>query len=410
MAKSIYAMRRGFSMKLSLILSFLFLLASAAAFAQTGGSSMTPWDGRKVFAEKGCNKCHSVRGKGANRAPDLGESRYYGTYLEFASLMWNHFPKMSRTMEEMGSRYPEFTTEEMKQLIAYLSYQRYTFEKGSEFQGRKHLRNKGCFRCHRFGGEGGSIGPDISKLSEHLSPLKLVETMWNHGPEMMELFSKYNIKRPDFSGREIVDMAVAIQSYLPGTNRVSPDSYDMGNPDVGARIVTDKGCLKCHSSRGQGGKRAPAFKDIEFDCTVTQIAGRMWNHGAIMWSAMKKQGIIIPKFESGEMAHVLAYLFNLHLEDAPGSATDGYNIINQKRCLSCHSLNNRGGKIACNLAKIEGRDTPIAMITKMWNHAPAMRKKQIEQKFSWEELTGLEMANLYALFRKNSEEKGSNRP
>jgi cytochrome c2 len=308
-------------------------------------------------------------------------------------------------MSEMEMRYPEFTPEEIRQLILYILYQRYTAEKGSEFQGRKLLREKKCFSCHRFGGEGGDIGPDISKIDEYLSPLQLVEAMWNHGPEMMKLFERYHIRRPEFRENDIVDMAVAIRSYLPGTHKVSVYAFDMGNPDVGKNIVAEKGCLNCHSMHGgKKEKGAPAFNNIRFDCSVTQMAGRMWNHGNVMWPAMKKRGLAVPKFDPGEMAHVVSYLFSLSLEDSPGSAAKGRKILNRKRCLFCHSLQNQGGKIAGDLAKVDGMDTPMAMIATMWNHAPAMRKKQIKHKVSWTELSVREMADLYALFRKTAAE------
>ncbi|NIT61884.1 MAG: c-type cytochrome, partial [Aliifodinibius sp.] len=117
-------------------------------------------------------------GKGGKGGPDLGEQKFYGTYLELASLMWNHFPKMFEKMQETGYQFPEFTEEEMSQLIAYISFIRYMGEPGNEYKGKKLLKSKGCMSCHKFGGAGEDIGPDISAKEEYLSPISLLETMW----------------------------------------------------------------------------------------------------------------------------------------------------------------------------------------------------------------------------------------
>jgi mono/diheme cytochrome c family protein len=80
-------------------------------FAQRISSPESPWAGREVFNKKGCINCHSVFGRGGDEGPDLGKDKYYGTYFEFAALMWNHFPEMSETIREKGLMYPQLKEE-----------------------------------------------------------------------------------------------------------------------------------------------------------------------------------------------------------------------------------------------------------------------------------------------------------
>ncbi len=376
----------------------LLLICLSSFYAQQSFSEQSHWKGRDIFEEKGCIDCHSIYDKGGKGGPDLGEEKFYGTYLELASLMWNHFPKMFEKIQEAGYQFPEFTEKEMSQLIAYLSFIRYMGEPGNEYRGKKLLKSKACMSCHTFGGAGGDIGPNISDKEEYLSPIALLETMWNHGPDMMELFEKHDIERPEFKGNEIVDIAVAMRSYMTPT-KVPVGSFNLGDPVRGKKLSEEKGCLRCHSIRGEGGTLGPDFIEMDFNYSITQIAGNMWNHGPKMWEIMREENISFPAFNKGEMADIIAYLYSIKLEDIPGDAEKGSQIVKEKGCLSCHSLQGEGSEIAADLVMLEDMDSPLAMITAMWNHAPAMREKQLEKELKWPEFNGRDMANLYTYLR-----------
>jgi cytochrome c2 len=384
---------------LIILVAFIFATSGMqSVYSQGNSTPESPWKGREVFYNKGCIQCHSIYGKGGEEGPDLGKDKYYGTYLELAALMWNHFPEMFNRMQNTGFQFPQLNKEETGQLIAYLSYIRYMGESGDEQKGRELLKTKGCVNCHKFGGEGGDIGPDFSLKNEYLSPLFLVESIWNHIPDMMEIFEEYEIERPEFEDNEIVDLTSGIQSYMR-TNRVPTSAHDLGNPVKGQLLSEKKGCMQCHAIRGKGGDLGPDFTELNLDYSVTQIAGKMWNHGPKMWEIMKREGISFPVFEEGEMADIIAYLYGLKLEDAPGVVDNGHKIIIDKGCLSCHTLQGKGAEISVDLATISELNTPLAMICAMWNHSPAMQKRLLEKNLEWPELNGKNMSDLYAYLR-----------
>jgi cytochrome c2 len=378
---------------------FIFIsLIIQSVDAQKSSPPESPWKGREVFHKKGCVQCHSIYGKGGEEGPDLGKNIFYGTYLDLAAMLWNHFPEMFETMQNTGYQFPNLNKGETVQLIAYLSYIRYMGEPGDYLKGRKLLETKGCVLCHKFGGKGGDIGPDISAKEEYLSPLILVESIWNHVPDMMEIFEEYKIERPKFNDNEIVDLASGIQSYMK-TNKMPVSSHDLGDPVAGRILAGKKGCLRCHSIRGNGGNLGPDFNDVNLNYSVTQIAGKMWNHADKMWEIMKREGISFPVFEEGEMADIIAYLYGLKLEDAPGNVENGKRIVIDRGCLSCHTLQGKGANVSVDLASISDLNSPLAMICAMWNHSPAMQKRLLEKNLEWPEFTGVNMADLYAYLR-----------
>ena len=379
-------------MSIIAFLAFVFILV---VHAQVKPSEISPWDGRKVFKEKGCSRCHSVYDEGGKGGPDLGRQKFYGTYLELAALMWNHYPGMAQKMAKKGYEIDEFSSDEMAQLIAYLAYIRYLGEPGNEYRGRKLLQDKGCIKCHKFGGKGGDIGPDISSMQDYMSPLMLAESMWNHGPKLNEKIEELNLEWPEFQGDEFVDLAVGIRSYMSPT-RVSVGAFAVGNPEKGGKIAEEKGCFYCHAYKGAGGTKGPDFADLDMNHSVTEIAGDMWNHGPQMWAVMEKENLPQPIFKKGEMADVIAYLYGLKLKDAPGNPGHGKEIIQRKGCLNCHSIRGQGSDIAADFATLSDLNSLLQMITAMWNHAPAMQEKFAEKRLKWPEFTGRDMADIYA--------------
>lgn len=320
--------------------------------------------------------------------------------------MWNHFPKMYKRMQATGVEFQNVNSQEMEQLIAYLSFIRYRGEPGNAYKGQQLLKER-CMPCHRFGGRGGDIGPEFDKTSEYISSMQFVESMWNHGPDMMDVFFEHRIRRPVFKGKDIEHILAAMRTYI-STTKVPVGSFVMGDPAEGKELFHDKGCDDCHAYRGVGGKLGPDFANMRLDHSAVQLAGKMWNHGPRMWKIMEEENLTIPVFEDGEMTDVLAYLYALKLEDDPGDPERGRQIIDKKRCLACHALKGQGSKVSVDLAKLKAMDSPPAMIAAMWNHAPGMREKQMEKKLKWPKLKARDMADLYAYLYQVTHESGEN--
>ncbi len=357
-----------------------------------------PLQGWSVFQKKGCIKCHAIHGHGGKVGPDLGEKQFYGSFLQLAAVMWNHSPQMSEKMHEIRVSRPTFTEEEMGSLIAYLYYLRYLGEPGDPQEGETLFSEKGCIKCHSVGGKGGDIGPSLDEMTLYGSPLYMAQAMWNHGPEMDVKMKRLGIRRPRFEGREIVDLIAYIQTVSDGTSKEKVYMFP-GNPADGEKLFASKGCVDCHAVHGKGATTGPDLGKAELYRSVTEIAGIMWNHGPEMWSEMKERGIERPDFTGEEMANIIAYLYFLKFADQPGNPVEGEKLFSEKGCVSCHSVNGKGGEIGPDLATTQGLSSPIKMAQVMWNHAPIMEKKMEGRRLQWPEFKGNDMPNLFAYLR-----------
>lgn len=383
--------------------SLIFTIAVSFPAAPARGQRSSPHDaGLSTFVKKGCVSCHAIYGRGVANSkpkggPDLGKREVFGTNLGLAATMWNHFPKMLKRFRKDGRDFPLFTEAEVGDIIYYLSFIRYMGEPGNVRSGRKLLHEKKCTSCHTFGGKGGDIGPDFTQSNDYLSPLTLSAAMWNHGPGMMKLFQDTGIDRPRLNGQDIVDLSVGIRSFMR-PNRVPVGSDRPGDPERGKALADQKGCNNCHGGE-QGTDAAPSFSDMDLNVSVTQMAGDMWNHGPSMWETMENEKVTFPTLGPQEMGDITAFLYELGLQDPPGNAKQGGELVYDKGCISCHSVNGAGADVGPVFSELGELRSSLDLVSRMWNHAPDMDEAVRERKADWPAFSGKELADIYAFLR-----------
>ncbi|MEK6566002.1 MAG: c-type cytochrome [Bacteroidota bacterium] len=74
--------------------------------------------GARVFQEKGCRNCHLSDGKG--KGPDLVTIPTIDSPIRMIQLMWNHAGEMEDLLIMQNKRWPQLSTDEMRDLYAYL--------------------------------------------------------------------------------------------------------------------------------------------------------------------------------------------------------------------------------------------------------------------------------------------------
>lgn len=373
-----------------------------------------PTAGARLFAQKGCVRCHSLGDRQPRVGPDLGRIMFTGTVLDLAGAFWNHSPVMREKMQDLKIPPPVMTSREMADIVALLTAYRYYLteigEPGNPAAGRRVFASKGCAGCHDEDGKRwDKLGPSLQRYRGRFSAIFVAQAMWNHGPEMAAAMRGSGVPWPKFAGREMGDLVAHLQADNGGasTERVY---FEPGSPRRGRDLFRAKGCVTCHSIAGVGGRGGPDLgnRPRELMGSVSSIAGLMWNHSQGMDAEFRRRGIARATFSGQEMADIIGYLYFVNYATVRGLPAQGGQLFVAK-CSSCHSL---GGPklVGPDLLAVPALDEPIAIIAAMWNHASSMEQELRRRSLPWPRFEPGDAANLTAFLLQRRANAAETRP
>ena len=80
-----------------------------------------PVNGKKIFSESGCSKCHGLDGKpGELMSIDLSKYQKAANPIEIVAGIWNHGTEIEKAMKEKGIPWPRFKKGELADLLEYI--------------------------------------------------------------------------------------------------------------------------------------------------------------------------------------------------------------------------------------------------------------------------------------------------
>jgi cytochrome c2 len=177
-------------------------------------------EGAKLFAVKGCTRCHAIHGHGSRIASDLGSRNLPRTPSAMAGLLWNHGSRMRLLMDRYGMPQPTLTRDELLNVVAYLYFLGFNDPPGDPLKGRALFRTHGCARCHATGPEVRSrTAPDLSQSQALLSSLEAARLMWQHAPKMEARLKELGMKWPQFGRGELADLIAYLSSLQTASTR-----------------------------------------------------------------------------------------------------------------------------------------------------------------------------------------------
>jgi mono/diheme cytochrome c family protein len=261
--------------------------------------------GKRLFSEKRCIVCHTVRGAGGVVGPNLDHLQQFRSPIFVASAMWNHGPQMAEKMKERGIERPTFTAKELRDLIAYLAPATGGPEEGPLYvlpgraeSGRQLFAEKRCVECHAVGGAGGHVGPDLVERGIRQGSMEFAATIWNKAPAMAKAMQSRGISLPQLSPEQMAD----IVAYL-----YSVRYFASGNVQQGYAVASQKGCLNCHALRGERGKTASDLTKAKGLDSPPAVLAALWNHTLVTPTVSGKK-LDWPGFTPQEMADLIAML------------------------------------------------------------------------------------------------------
>jgi mono/diheme cytochrome c family protein len=171
---------------------------------------------------------------------------------------------------------------------------------GDAERGRATFAEKGCGRCHVPGGEPGA-GPALEELRRPQGAFALAGRLWNHVPAMFARLRQESLPWAQISGAEMADL----MAYL----LADPRRDAAADPARGQAVLVKKGCLKCHSLKGEGAGigRDLAEPGVAYG-SAASWAARMWVHTPRMAARAMEMGLFYPRFTGDEMGDLVGFL------------------------------------------------------------------------------------------------------
>ena len=265
-----------------------------------------PMRGALLFEQKSCSRCHSPTANRDRRisgtaGPPISTWTEVSDPLVWAERMWNHAPGVYAELGSNGLAWPQFSTTDMLDLLAYLravagsSSPAITFQPGDSEFGRVVFESN-CESCHSFGGHTAQPKIDLARRPAPDLLTGYVTAMWNHAPAMHQRAGK------DFPILGPGDMANLV-AYLFAQRYF----YDQGDAKRGAGVFESKNCIVCHQLRRQQ-TGAPDLASATERYSPITVAALVWRHGPAMNRLMQEQGLPWPQFSGREMSDLIAFL------------------------------------------------------------------------------------------------------
>lgn len=194
------------------------LLAYLRGGREVASGGLLPADperGQRLFEEKSCGVCHSLKGEAGRIGPDLqSREKLPPTIIQFAGAMWNHSPEMWRVMLARGIKRPAFEGREMADLVAFLYSLHYTEPGGSSRVGELLFSARGCSLCHGPSGLGTPQAPALRGRGRAFSSIGLAAALWGHGPGMYKRARNLGRPWPTLAETDVGDL-ITFLNTLP---------------------------------------------------------------------------------------------------------------------------------------------------------------------------------------------------
>ncbi len=386
--------------------------------------------GRIIFQDHGCRGCHLVRGKERTMSgPPLDKmsQRVKSDWL----YRWVLNPKKYLPRTKMPN--PKFSPEQAADVAALL------FQGGKPLnvelggssedqEGKKMFGDSRCVSCHSVEGKGGTVGPELSKISSKMVPERLVQVIKNPhelwGSSQMPI---YGFSDPEI--KKIVTFLITEYTDLDLDETLAAKQTRMvqgGNKSRGKELIEKQGCTGCHTKiegvkdRGEIGLELTTIGSIHIshlDFGLVRVAPNdrtvpNWLYNKMKNSRLFKADLKMPDYAfSDEAAEaVTTYLLGLKGQEVPaayslplGEKPSAYGpqgkfgkIVDKYRCFTCHKILGRGGEMATDLTQ-EGSRVKKTWLEKFMKAPDTIRPILVERMPPFK-IQNSEIETLYAFF------------
>ena len=384
--------------------------------------------GRSIFKDYGCRGCHLVRGKErimVGPPLDRMSQRVKPDWL----YRWILNPRGYLPKAKMPD--PKFSPQQAADVAALL------FQGGkplevqvgkSTAEAKKMFLDSRCVSCHSVEGKGGTLAPELSKISSKMVPERLIlviknpHELWPASQMPIYGFSDQEIhKMADFMLGEYTDLELNESQAAAQVLMVQG-----GNKLRGKELIEKQGCTGCHTKiegvkdRGEIGLELTAIGAIHIshlDFGRIQVAPRdhtvpNWLYNKMKNPRLFKADLKMPDyaFSDRDAEAVTTYLLGLKGQEVPtayilplGDKPSTYapqgkfgQVLDKYRCFTCHKIYGKGGEMATDLTQ-EGSRVKKTWLEKFMKAPDTIRPILVERMPPFK-IQKAEIETLYAYF------------
>ena len=210
-------------------------------------------------------------------------------------------------------------------------------------RGAQVFEDAGCRGCHKLGGVGGIVGPELDKVGARRSP----EWLEKHFLAPAAVTPGSGMPPQKLSGPDLEAITLFMLSQ---TGESVPGFYASMKviPSVGEgqRLFQQKGCIGCHSIGGKGGKIGPALDDVGLRRSSEWMIRHFRDPQAV------SPGTVMPRFgfteaEARALTEFLEHLRDqqvaLSLPSLMSPVERGRDVFRRYGCAGCHGPEGKGG-------------------------------------------------------------------
>jgi cbb3-type cytochrome oxidase cytochrome c subunit len=210
-------------------------------------------------------------------------------------------------------------------------------------RGQQVFESSGCRGCHKLGGSGGNLGPELDKVGARRSP----EWLKKHFLTPSAVTAGSAMPPQKFSD---ADLEAIVLFMLSQTGETAPGYYAsmkvIPSAEEGQHLFAQKGCIGCHSVGGLGGKVGPALDDVGLRRSPEWMLQHFRDPQSVT------PGSVMPRFGFSETEARALTDFLLHLRERNVASSlsalmnpveRGREVYRKYGCAGCHAPEGKGG-------------------------------------------------------------------